>query len=227
MKKLFLLPLCLFIFLLACNNSSSVHTSQNDTEENGKLYVRTFWWAMNNTMEISWIYIGDDGTIVKNPKHGNSPVNSTAEMKDNAAYTGTYKLREDEMNITWSTGQTETWLVEQKNGVFTALNKGAVTVADPLSEDFHFQKDFSAADFIEGENFLHRIQFNTDGTCEFKKFNGTESAITDGTKGTYSISGDTLVVQMAGKKAAANIAVLDGTGSNTKHLVVNTNYQDL
>ncbi|HEU4901467.1 MAG TPA: hypothetical protein VFT06_01715, partial [Flavisolibacter sp.] len=93
MKTYFYLLFLFSVLLFSCSDSTSAQKPGKNVSKapQGTLYLRTFYWAMNNTMEISWIYLASDGTIVRDPKHGTSPLNRLQEQQDNSSQVGTYK----------------------------------------------------------------------------------------------------------------------------------------
>jgi hypothetical protein len=63
-------------------------------DANGKLYFRTFMWTgtYGSTLEMTWIYMGNNGSIVRNPKNGVNPVNFAAELANNSDNVGKYAI---------------------------------------------------------------------------------------------------------------------------------------
>ncbi len=58
----------------------------NSTSSNGKLYFRTMSWysSYGSSLDLNWIFLGNDGTFVRDPKNGVNPVNYAAELQNNA-----------------------------------------------------------------------------------------------------------------------------------------------
>ena len=94
----------------------------------GKLYFRTLMLtsAYGSSLEISWIFLGNNGTLVRDPKHGVNPINYQAESADNANNIGKYKIAGNKLNVTWQNGQTEKWDIEYDHGELSAVDGGLV-----------------------------------------------------------------------------------------------------
>lgn len=88
--RLIIFPLVLR-FLTACGNTQSASNAAANKGPSGTLYLRTYMWTgmCGSSLDISWLYFGDDGQIVRNPKHGVNPVQWDKEKTDNVANTGT------------------------------------------------------------------------------------------------------------------------------------------
>lgn len=235
MMKLLTRAVLLIFILSACNNAGSVtpaKEAENDAAANpappaGKLYLRTFYWAMSNMLEVNWIYLGKDGTIVKDPKHGTAPLDPAKEKRDNPAKTGTYTLTGDRMNITWSNGKEENWEAIKKDGIFTSLNGGVVSLADPLPPGYRMALVYPAKTFFDGASSASRITFTRDGRLRFSGSND-HPAIANGTGGNYTIRGNTLVLEFdGGVIARANICLLDEGPDHSRELVVNNTFEEL
>jgi hypothetical protein len=77
--------------LISCSNN-------NKSSGNGTVYLRTFYTAFGGgSLTISWIYLGKDGIIVYNPRHGVDPINMEAEKKDNEKNVCKYEIDVDKI----------------------------------------------------------------------------------------------------------------------------------
>lgn len=230
MKTYFYVALLSSLFLFSCSDQTSAQkpAEKSSVASEGTLYLRTFFWVSNNYMEISWIYLAKDGTIVRNPVHGSSPVNLALEKKDNGKEVGTYKTTADQMQITWSNGEKESWYIQKKGNTYTALNKGPVTVAAPLQADYRFEVTIPAHTLVTNENAMHSMAFKKDGTFQFIRFSDYPATLANGATGTYKVQKNTLLLQFQdGKTIRANIGVVPFSTQSPKVLVINRHYVDL
>lgn len=94
------------------------------TASRGSVYLRT---VMFNGLSITWVYLGNDGVIVWDPKHGVDPVNVAAEKADNSANTGTYKLAGNKLLVNWQNGKSAEMSVEYNGKAISAIDGGLTT----------------------------------------------------------------------------------------------------
>lgn len=217
-----LTAIALLCFLFSCTNHPS--------SSNGTVYLRTVFWAnsFGGSLDISWIYIGSDGTVIKNPKHGLDPINIEAEKKDNGDNTGTYKKEGDKLMITWSNGKTDGWDIEKNNGEINAIDGGIVSVPDKFSNGEHIKGQFAATAFNPSFSNVQTMVFDKDGsfalTNSVAVSNEAVSTYKENTqKGKYELNGNTIRLSFDdGTKYVANIAHWkDADGKLT--LVINNN----
>lgn len=179
------------------------------------------------SLDISWIHLGNAGSIVRNPKNGNNPINYRAELTNNANNVGKYKIVNNKLNITWSNGKTASWSLETKNGDISAIDGGIVTRPAPMPANYKLNGQFAGGAILPNVGSIHTFVFTKDGTFTLNR-QGTistadVSAISQDTnKGTYSISGNTLRLNFDnGQKQVANILIWD-MGGGKSHLVINS-----
>lgn len=215
--KLFILPAFLIASIFACSQTGSkvknkqtkkVTTTQTAT---GRLYLRSIMYITTGKVDLSWYYLGDDGTLVKNPKNGVNPVNSKAETENNFEKTGTYKITGNKIATKWAKGGENTLSLKFKDGDITEMD-----VMGTMIRQKGLPKDFKLSGTYRGLNNGGLYYFESNG-CFYR------SLIEDGEKvereGTYSINGNNLVLVFSdGKKELCLIALLD------EDIVINTSF---
>lgn len=198
-------------------------------DTNGKLYLRTFFWTgpYGNTLEISWIYLGNAGSIIKNPAHGVNPVDFKAELSNNADNVGKYKINGNKLYANWSNGKTSIWNLETKNGQYSAIDGGIVSRVEPLPANYTLSGQYAGGTVLPHVSSVQTFNFNKNGTFTLT---GSGAVVTRdvanlsqvSNKGTYFITGNTLRLNFDnGKKEVANILIWD-MGGGKKNLVINT-----
>jgi hypothetical protein len=200
--------------------------SYKDT--NGKLYFRTFMWTgmYGSSLDISWIHLGNAGSIVVDPENGTNPVNYAAELKTNANNVGKYKIEKNKIIITWSNGKKAEWSVERGNGEITALNGGIVSPPKAMAANYRISGQFAGGAVLPNVSSIKTFVFNKDGSFTLNRSGAINtadvSAISQDTNGgTYSITGNTLRLNFTnGHKEVANILMWDMDGGK-KYLVIN------
>ncbi|HEX8377072.1 MAG TPA: hypothetical protein VF602_04590 [Pedobacter sp.] len=194
----------------------------------GKLYFRTMSWMnqYGTTLDLSWIFLGDNGMIVRDPKHGVNPINYQAELADNANNVGKYSIANKVLKVTWQNGKTTSWSLESANGELTAIDAGIVSRPAALPNNFRISGQYAAGAFLPNVSSVQTLVFNTNGTFTQSKsgavHNNDVSAISKSdNKGTYNITGNTLQLNFDnGEKLVAVIRIWD-MGKGKKHLVIN------
>lgn len=183
------------------------------TASTGDVYLRT---VMFRGLQISWVYLGKDGVIIMDPKHGVNPVNLAAEKKDNAAYTGTYKQVGEKLLIAWENGKSAEWGIEfNDKKAISAIDGGLATKQPPLPADYRIEGRFSARASTANLLSSTTLTFSKDGTFSQSSFGGVSTADTSATSqsstsGTYTITGNTLTLAFKdGKKTHSVITVMD------------------
>jgi hypothetical protein len=189
MRKLTVALLALLLF--SCNN--------NHTSSNGTVYLRTVFWAnsFGGSLDISWIYLGSDGTFIRNPKHGLDPVNIAAEKNDNAENVGTYKTEGDKLKITWDNGKTDEWTTEREKGEMVAMDGGLVSVPDKFGANEKIEGQFAATAFSPGFSNVQTMVFKKDGSFALTNSNAVSTEVTSAygestQKGKYELNGNTI-----------------------------------
>ncbi len=195
--RTYLYTLTLVLSLLAC-------TGDNSSNPDGHVYLRTLLWtnSYGTSLDISWLYLGDDGTLVRNPTGGVNPVDVAWERQHNAANTGTYTLEDNRMLITWANGQTVTWNVEYEGGDLSAVDGGLVTEPDALPDDYRLDGQYATSAVLPDVSGSQTLIFRPDGTFERSTLGTVHAGIASGqsaseAQGTYLISGNTLTLTMA------------------------------
>jgi len=206
MKKLTVFVLLLM--LLSCNNDQ-----QSSGGAAGTTYLRTLYTAFGGgSLTISWIWLGDDGTIVHNPVHGVNPVRIEAEKKDNADNVGTYKMEGDKMLITWSNNKTDEWSIDRKDGKISIIDGGITTVPNEFEKGETIEGQFAAVALGGAFSRVQTMVFKKDGSFAIE----TSTAVSNeyvseigktGQRGRYELDGNTLRMQFEdGKEQVATIA---------------------
>jgi len=217
MKKILFFILLFFTF--------SVHAQNAAT---GKLYFRTLMWVnqYGTSLDLSWLYLGSNGMIVKDPKHGVDPINYALELADNSANVGKYIIVNNKMNVTWQNGKKVAWNLETKNGDLTAIDAGLVSRPRALPAAYKLNGQFAAGAFLPNVSSVSTFVFKNNGTFTLNK-SGAVSTADDSSlsksdsNGTYTIKGNTLTLNFEnGKKEVAVIWVWD-QGNGKRNLVIN------
>lgn len=231
MKRLLILSL--FGFLFGCNNSESkAINSVQDTEEKsaGKLYLRTYMWTgmYGTSLDISWIWLGDDGRIVRNPKFGVNPVDIAGEEKENAKNTGSYKREGDKLKITWLDGRTAEWRVEEKGGEVSAIDGGIVSSPDAMPANYRISGKYSAMNVLPNVSSVQTLVFDEAGNFLLDQSGGISTPdvaanASSEKAGKYDITGNTLTLKFNnGEEKKAVIAIWDMDGERS--LVINSSH---
>lgn len=181
-----------------------------------------------SSLDISWLYFGDDGQIVRNPKHGVNPVQWDKEKTDNAANTGTWKQEGEKIVLHWLNGKTASWTYEKEGGHFSIIDGGISTIQDAMPDGYPLEGKFAALTVLPNVSNSNTIWFTKDGRFTLNK-TGTVTtpdvakAVSGDQSGKYSINGNTLTLQFEdGKETRSVIAIWESDGE--KNLVINTRY---
>jgi len=201
-------------------------SSYKDT--NGKLYFRTFMWTgmYGSSLDISWIHLGNMGSIVVNPENGTNPVNYAAELRTNASNLGKYKIENNKLVITWNNGKKDQWSLETKGGEITAINSGIATRPQPMPANYRISGQYAGGAVLPNVSSIRTFVFTKDGTFTLNRSGAINTADVsslsqDTNGGTYSISGNTLRLNFDnGQKEVANILIWN-MGEGKKYLVIN------
>ena len=229
MKKYTFIFTALILFLISCAQADGNAGDKSDSSSEsapapvGKLYLNTTMWS--GSLSIKWIWIGADGSIVVDPKHGVDPIDIAAETKDNAANTGTFKVVNTDLVITWKNGKSEKWGFEKKGADFSYLNVGVLTKQPSMAANYKLTGKFSAGAVTANLAATSTLVFSGDGKFTEGRM-GSVSTPQDGASssdrrtGTYNITGNTLKLNYSsGEKVAAVIAIMDIGGR--KWLIIN------
>lgn len=229
MKYLFSI---LSVLLLACNNAGSAPGSDSAAapKEDGHLYLRTYMWTgmYGSNLDISWIYLSDDGKIVRNPVHGVNPVDWAKEGQDNAKNVGRYEEKDGKLAITWSNGKTDSWSIERKGGEVTIIDGGIISEPDAMPANYRIEGQYAASTVLPNVANSQTLVFQKDGSFTMSNLGTVTTpdvakAAQNDSKGTYDISGNTLTFQFAdGSVKKSTICIWDMDGERS--LVINGRY---
>ena len=222
MKTIF--AFLLSVVLFACSNAKS-------GSADGTTYLRTLYTAFGGgSLTISWIYLGNDGTVVYNPKHGVNPVNIEAEKGDNAENVGSYKIQDDKIKITWSNGKTDEWSIEKKDGEISIIDGGITTVPNRFKKGETIEGSYSAMALGGSFSRVETMTFRKDGTFG----TSTSTAVNNdyvseigenSSEGTYELNGNTLRMRFKdGKEQVANIAHWKEDGEKLTLVINNSSF---
>lgn len=225
MKRI--IPCLLALYLIACNNSTA---SGPEGDTNGKLYLRTYMWTgmYGSSLDISWIYFGNDGTIVRNPVHGANPVQFSKEKAGNTKNTGTWKEEGDKILISWSDGRADEWSMEKKSGEYSILDGGIATRQEALPADYKLEGQYAALSVLPNVSNSQTLVFRKDGSFSMNNTGTVTTADVSGVaagdrSGNYTITGNTLTLKFNdGEEKKSVITIWDMDGE--KNLVINTRY---
>jgi hypothetical protein len=219
MKYKYLIPILflnIVFFFSQCNTSGG---------RDGKLYLQSYFF---NGLSLSWIYLGDDGTIVINPKNGVDPINYDLEKQNNGGNIGKYIISDKKLKINWDEGKTEEWDLEyDKDDEISVINGGIVTRQKGLPSDYKLNGQYAASSILPNVGRIQTFLFKDDGTFSLNSmgFIQTEdvgSSSQGSKKGTYTIKGNTMHMNFDdGDKLVAVITVF-GEEKEKKFLVLNT-----
>lgn len=197
MKNLFVI-LFLSVFV-ACSGSTP--------PSNGKLYIRTIF--MSGSLSISFVYLGNDGTIVIDPKLGADPINPDAEAKLSTRV-GKYSISNKNATVTWRDGSKNSYSVEYQKGEISGWDAGVMVKCDKYPANTRFEKSFKGGNVVSGGGTLvgsfRNYNFHSNGTFDL----GTQGIISTtetgassdkSFKGTYILGGNTLKLTFDDGKA--------------------------
>lgn len=219
-----------FIFAIAisCNNITAEQGPA--TKRKGKLYLRTYMWTgmYGTSLDISWLYFGDDGTLIRNPVAGVDPVDLPREQKENSKNTGTWKIQGDKITVQWLNGKSDSWSFDKKDGSFSTIDGGITTEQEPLPAGYTLEGKFSALSVLPNVSNSNTLVFSRDGKFALNKTGTVTTPDVTGISssdqaGTYQISGNTLTMTFDNgdvKKSVVTVWEMDGK----ENIVINTRY---
>lgn len=222
-----LLLLIILLTFLSCTtvDGSGSAESGNKQVSKGKLFLKTIMYG--TSLDISWIYMGSDGLILVNPKHGVDPINVPAETKDNLANVGTYAISGDEIKIKWKNGKSENWSFEKTDGQYSSLDGGVVTQPKALPANYKLKGIYSAGAVTANLSASSTIIFSPDGKFTEGR-RGTvvteneSSMSSDQRIGTYSISGNTLKLKYTNGETYIAVIALWKLLDDKNQLIINS-----
>ena len=135
----------------------------------------------------------------------------------NAANTGTYTKTGDIISVTYLSGKTEDWAVENLDGKLNTIDGWFSTAQQPLSNDYKLNGDFTGNFKIGNVGKQQTYSFREDGTVSLSGMATVNvdgaggTAVGEPETGTYTINGNTLHLNWNnGEKAVSLVGVIPG-----------------
>ncbi len=155
-----------------------------------------------SSLNISWIYLGNDGVIVVDPVAGANPIDLTKEEAKNASNTGTYTKQGDKLIIKWSYGKKAEWRVDKEGNKIKVLDGDIVTQPVPMPANYKLEGSYSASEVVPNASSVNTFHFKNDSTLELRRSGavdtpGSSATPKDQRTRKYSITGNTLTLKMA------------------------------
>ena len=142
LKSCFLMSIAIMLFsLTACFKSSessspsSLSSTSDDIADEvtneiaGELYLRTVYNSGSGSLNISWIFLGTDGTIIRNPFYGVNPIQKDKEIANDGQSVGVYTKTATGFDIKWADGSDQSLNAQFKNGKLSGFDGGVCTNA--------------------------------------------------------------------------------------------------
>ncbi len=197
----------------------------------GKLYLRTFGRVIGSrySLDINWIFLGADGTIVYDPKNGVDPINYKSEEQNNGSNIGKYQVVGKKMIITWRNGKKAEWSLESKGGDFSTINGGIVSRQDRLPANYRISGQYAASAVMPNVASVRTFVFSKDGTFTHNSLGTVTTPDVTGQKewnqkGIYTITGNTLTLNFADGTIKKAVVCIWDMGDGTNSLVINGSY---
>lgn len=199
--------LLISIMFVSCSTS-------NAAAGKGTLYLQSY---IVGGLSISWLWLGDDGSFVKNPVMGADPINMAVEKTQNATNSGTYIKRGNVISVSYYSGKKEDWKMEYLDGKLNTIDGWFVAPQKGLPANYKLSGKFTGNFKIGNIGKQQTYIFNKDGsftlsgmaTVNVDGAGGTAAG--DSQKGTYSIKGNTLKIKMHnGDESTALIGLIPG-----------------
>ncbi|WP_316772165.1 lipocalin family protein [Pedobacter frigiditerrae] len=233
MKTKFSLSLIVLLFTLfsctSANNNSTNEETGTTIASTGKLFLKTTMWSSG--LSIEWIYLGDDGTIIFNPKYGVNPVNIAAESANNASGSGTYKIVGNTFQIKWKNGKSDSWSFEKTKGQYSAINGGIVTIPEALPANYKLNGSYSAGAITANLSSSSKLNFTPDGKFTQGSYgavstNETGASSSSKNSGTYTVSGHTLKLKYnSGETYVAVVGIYKISNTLTYFIINSSSYK--
>lgn len=227
----FALTACICLLWSCTSATSSDPTDNASAAPAGKIFLRTVMWG--SSLQISWVYLGNDGTIIYNPKHGVNPVNIAAEVADNAANTGNYKVVGSTLKITWKDGKSASWNFEKEKGEFSAIDGGICTKPEQLPSNYKLNSTYSGGAVTANLSASSTLKFTPDGKFTEGRTGTVSTAATSAISsnqrgGTYLINGNTLKLKYtSGETYTAVVGIYKISPTLTYFIINTTSYKQL
>jgi len=226
MKILRVLAICLMLASCSDNQKTATDDDKPATGEptaeksspkevpKGTLYLESY---IVGGLSIGWLWLGDDGSFVKNPVRGANPIDLAAEKELNAVNTGTYTKNGDLISVTYQSGKTENWKMEYTDGKLNTIDGWFVEPQQGMPDNYKLEGNFTGSFKIGYVSKQQTYSFHKDGSLELASMATVNvegaggTAVGEPEKGTYTISGNTLHITMAnGDESVALIGVIPG-----------------
>jgi len=232
MKKCLFSVISVLLLFTVVNGQRSKRSKKAKTvvvmAPSADVYLRTVNITNPNgsTTDISWIYLGADSVIIKDPKYGVDPVDLVAEKAHNAGKTGKYSISGNKMLISWQNGKTAEWNLEYKDGQLTAIDGGSVIKQTPLPANYRITGQYSAGSILPNISSSSTIVFSKDGSFSQSNYGGVSTTAgsvvsQDISEGNYTITGNTIRLNYtSGNKAVSMISIWTKPNGKT-HLIIN------
>lgn len=197
----------------------------------GKLYLRTYGrvYGSRYSLDINWVFLGADGTIVYDPVSGADPIDYKTEEQNNGNKIGKYQITGKKMLITWRNGKKVEWSIDTKGSELTSMDGGIVTRQDRMPAGYRLAGQYASSAVMPNVAATRTFVFSKDGTFTLNTLGTVTVPEVAGqkewdTQGTYAITGNTLTLSFAnGVKKKSLICIWD-MGDGTKNLVINNSY---
>lgn len=197
MRKLILFIALISSAFLSCSKENKVEEAvAGGNGIAGDLYLRT-QIGSSSSLQITWIFLGTDGTIIKNPRLGVNPLDKDKETAINPASVGKYTQNGDKMDITWNDGSKQSLNVQYKDGKMSGYDGGVCTVAKSFSADSFPNEVYTGQGAFGGGTLSEYITLTLNSDKTYIWFSriyvqqtGTWSEKTE--NGTYTLNKNTL-----------------------------------
>ena len=203
MKSIYLLLAASIIFI-SCNDAGN--------KRGGKLYLQSYFI---NGLSLNWIWLGDDGTIIYNPKFGVDPVNIKKEKKENENNIGEYEIDGIDINVTWENGKKSKLAIEKSKGDISAIDGGLVSLQEPMPDDYKLQGKYEGSMVFGNVANINTYYFKKNGKFSLNQFGAVSNedmgaTSEDDLNGSYSITGNTITLEFDnGQSRVATIGVME------------------
>lgn len=165
MKSKTLAAAVLIPLLVSCGTSPSGGGGDGAATAAGQLYVRTQFWT-GGQLDVAWLYLSEDGVIVRNPVHGADPIDLAKEEQDNKSQTGRYVRDGDRLTVTWGDGTVQDVPVKYEGGEMTNFDGGITARATPFPADTFGDVNYSGRAAYDNVSNTATFAFTKDGTFE-------------------------------------------------------------
>ncbi len=181
----------------------------------GTLYLED---SIAGGLRITWLFLADDGTFVRDPQFGVDPLNYAKEKEAAPANTGTYVKSGNMISVTFANGNKEQWPMEYLNGKLNTINGLFASVQSPMAAGFKLEGSFAQSFGFRDTAISRTYIFGSNGSVVYKGKSTMHSSVlgasADGSaeeRGSYKVTGNTLFLDFdSGEHFAAVIGLLPG-----------------